>query len=184
MSEQFVDQAETVVDNDTSALDAEPSEILDEDRLDADPLEDGMDGADGYSRDVRLGGTQEWETEPATIDRRLPQEQPEAGADEEVPERPLAAQPIDELDESIDDPENAVDGVGGGVVLDATGADGATEGELLAEDATEIELGVSSAADAVEATGLPADDAIGEVAALDNEPGTAEEQAMHVEQEN
>ena len=144
MSEQFVDQAETVVDNDTSALDAEP----------------------------------------ATIDRRLPQEQPEAGADEEVPERPLAAQPIDELDESIDDPENAVDGVGGAVVLDATGADGATEDEFLAEDATEIELGVSSAADAVEATGLPADDTIGEVAALHNEPGTAEEQAMHVEQEN
>ena len=36
--------------------------------MDADPLEDGMDAADGYSRDVRLGGTQEWETEPATID--------------------------------------------------------------------------------------------------------------------
>ena len=58
MSEQFAEQADVVVDNDTSALDAEPSVILDEDRLGADPLEDGMDTAEGYSRDVRLGGTQ------------------------------------------------------------------------------------------------------------------------------
>ena len=69
-------------------------------------------------------------------------------------------------------------------MLDSVGADGATEGELLAEDAREVELGVSSAADAVEATGLPADDAIGEVAGIDNEPGSAEEQALRVEQEN
>ena len=33
MSEQFAEQADVVVDNDTSALDAEPSVILDEDRL-------------------------------------------------------------------------------------------------------------------------------------------------------
>lgn len=184
MSEQFVDQAEAAVDNDTSGLDSEPSEVLDEDRMGADPLEDGMDGADGYSRDVRLGGTQEWETEEPTIDRRLPQEQPEAGVDEEIPDRPLAARPIDELDESIDDPENAVDGVGGGAVLDATGADGATADELLAEDERGVELGVSSAAGSVEETGLPSDDAIGEVAGLDNEAGSAEEQALRVEQEN
>lgn len=184
MSEQFVDRAEAEVDNDTTALDAEPSEVLDEDRLDADPLEDGMDAPEGYSRDLRLGGTQEWETESPTIDRRLPQEEPEPGADEELPDRPLAAKPIDELDESIDDPENAVDGVGGGAVLDSTGGDGATEEEVLAAEEREVELGVGSADGDVEPTGLPADDAIGQVAGIDNEPGTAEEQALRVEQEN
>ncbi|WP_133824480.1 hypothetical protein [Actinomycetospora succinea] len=166
-----------------TSLDAEPSVILDEDRLDADPLEDGMDAPEGYSRDVRLGGTQEWETESPSIDYRLPQEEPETEA-EQPPDRPLADTPIDELDESVDDPENAVDGVGGAVVLDPDGADGVTEGERLADEEREVELGVSSAAGSAEATGLPADDAIGEVAAIDNEPGTVEEQAMRVEQEN
>ncbi|MEJ2885452.1 hypothetical protein [Actinomycetospora aeridis] len=181
MSEESVERGEAVLDNDMTSLDTEPSVILDEDRLDADPLEDGMDSPEGYSRDVRLGGTQEWETESPSIDYRLPQEEPEAGA-EQPPDRPLAATPIDELDESVDDPANAVDGVGGGAVLDADGADGATEAEQLVD--REVELGVSSAAGSAEATGLPADDAIGEVAAIDNEPGTVEEQAMHVEQEN
>ncbi|MDD7940079.1 hypothetical protein PHK61_16785 [Actinomycetospora lutea] len=183
MSEESVERGEAVLDNDMTSLDTEPSVILDEDRLDADPLEDGMDTPEGYSRDVRLGGTQEWESEPPSIDYRLPQEEPEATA-EQPPDRPLAATPIDELDESVDDPENAVDGVGGAVLLDAEGADGVTEAESLAEEAREIELGVSSADGSVEPTGLPSDDAIGEVAAIDNEPGSAEEQAMRVEQEN
>jgi hypothetical protein len=72
--------------------------------LGADPLEDGMDAPEGYSRDVRLGGAREWETTPPTIDHRLPQEQPDAQV-EQPPDRPLDATP---LDESIDDPENAV----------------------------------------------------------------------------
>ncbi|MFC5140087.1 hypothetical protein ACFPK1_17735 [Actinomycetospora rhizophila] len=183
MSEESVERGEAVLDNDMTSLDTEPSVILDEDRLDADPLEDGMDTAEGYSRDVRLGGTQEWERESPSIDRRLPQEEPEATA-EQPPDRPLAATPIDDLDESVDDPENAVDGVGGAVVLDTEGATGATGAEGLAEEAREIELGASSAAGGVEPTGLPADDTVGEVAAVDNEPGTAEEQALRVEQEN
>ena len=102
---------------------------------------------------------------------------------EQPPDRPLAATPIDDLDESIDDPENAVDGVGGGVVLDAEGADGVAADEQLAEEGHEVQLGLSSAPGAAEATGLPADDAIGEVAAIDREPGTVEEQALRVEQE-
>ncbi|MBV9831237.1 MAG: hypothetical protein JOZ82_06535, partial [Marmoricola sp.] len=53
MSEQFAEHADVVVDNDTTALDEAPSVLLDEDRLDADPLEDGMDTAEGYSRDLR-----------------------------------------------------------------------------------------------------------------------------------
>jgi hypothetical protein len=183
VSEQSVEQGESVVDNDMTSLDAEPSVVTDEDRMGADPLEDGMDAPEGYSRDVRLGGTQEWERTDPSIDYRLPQEQPDVGADE-PPGRPIAATPIDELDESVDDPANAVDGVGGGAVLDADGADGVAADEQLAEAGSEVELGVSSAAGAAEATGLPADDAIGEVAALDREPGTVEEQALRVEQEN
>lgn len=182
MSEESVEQGEVVLDNDMTSLDTEPSVVLDEDRMGADPLEDGMDAPEGYSRDVRLGGTQEWETTDPSIDLRLPQEQPDVGA-EEPPARPLAATPIDELDESIDDPANAVDGVGGGAVLDADGADGVAADEQLADEGVEVELGVSSAAGAVEPTGLPADDAIGEVAAIDREPGTVEEQALRVEQE-
>lgn len=109
MSEQFAEQADMVVDNDTSGLDSEPSEILDEDRLDADPLEDGMDTAEGYSRTVRLGGTPEAEDQDA-LAYRIPQEEPDVVADE-PPARPVAATPAMELDESVDDPANAVDGV-------------------------------------------------------------------------
>jgi hypothetical protein len=182
VSEESVDRAEAVLDNDMTSLDTEPSVILDEDRMAADPLEDGMDAPEGYSRDVRLGGTREWEATDASIDYRLPQEQPEVTA-EQPPDRPLAATPIDDLDESIDDAANAVDGVGGGAVLDADGADGVAGDEQLAEEGREVELGVSSADGSVEPTGLPADDAIGEVAPIDREPGTVEEQALRVEQE-
>jgi len=109
VSEQFAEQADVVVDNDTSGLDSEPSEVLDEDRLDADPLEDGMDTAEGYSRTVRLGGTEDVEDQDA-LAHRLPQEEPDVVA-EEPPARPVAATPAMDLDESVDDPANAVDGV-------------------------------------------------------------------------
>lgn len=189
MSEQFAEQADVVVDNDTSALDAEPSVILDEDRLGADPLEDGMDTAEGYSRDVRLGGTQSSE-ERDNIDYRLPQEQPDVGGNED-PGRPIAATPAMELDESVDDPEHAVDGVGdfgttGAPIDDPLDPQGAVEAEILTEGDGEVELGLSSADGANEGTGLAADSAIGEVAGVDNEWPTegAEQQALHVEQES
>ncbi|WP_133251804.1 hypothetical protein [Actinomycetospora cinnamomea] len=182
MSEESVERGEAVLDNDMTTLDTEPAVVMDEDRMGADPLEDGMDAPEGYSRDVRLGGTQEWERTSPSIDYRLPQEQPEATT-EQPPERPLAATPIDDLDESVDDPANAVDGVGGEVVLSADGADGVAADEQLAAEGREVELGLSSAPGAAEPTGLPADDAIGEVAAIDREPGTVEEQALRVEQE-
>lgn len=183
MSEDFVDRTEAVVENDMTTLDTEPAVVMDEDRMDADPLEDGMDAPEGYSRDVRLGGTQQWEAAEPSIDYRLPQEQPDV-TPEEPPERPLAATPIDELDESVDDPANAADGVGGGALLDADGADGVAADEQLADAAREVELGPSSAPGAAEPTGLPADDTIGEVAPVDREPGTAQEQALRVEQEH
>ena len=125
MSEQFAEQADAVVDNDTSALDAEPSLVLDEDRLGTDPLEDGMDTAEGYSRDVRLGGTQDAEDQD-TLAYRIPQEEPDVEA-EEPPGRPVAATPAMDLDESVDDRADAEDDVAG---LGDEGAEGewATEG--------------------------------------------------------
>ena len=161
------EQPDVVVDNDTTALDVEPSVILDEDRLDADPLEDGMDTAEGYSRDVRLGGTREYE-ERDTLDERIPQEEPDVVA-ETPPDVPLAQRPALDVDESIDDPANSVDGVGA----------------AIGED-DEVELGLSSAVGDVRASGLAADSGIGEVAVVDNEDPTigAEQQALHVEQES
>jgi hypothetical protein len=187
VSEQYAEQADAIVDNDISPLDDEPSVVLDEDRMGADPLEDGMDTAEGYSRDVRIGGTQAAE-ERDNLDYRIPQEEPDPALAEidADPGRPVAATPIDDLDEHVDDPEHAVDGVGGTAVLDPLAADGAVDDERLTDGAGEVELGVSSAGGAVEATGLPADDSVGEVVPVENEWPTegAEQQALHVEQES
>ena len=175
MSEQSVEQAEAVVDNDIDGLDTEPSEIIDEDRMGADPLEDGMDAAEGYSRDVRLGGTRRVGDQPTTIDYRLPQEQPDAGAPRSSPDRPpVGATPIDDLDESIDDPENAVDGVGGGVVLDAAGGRRGAEDEQLTEDGREVELGrLVRAAAPSRRPACPPTTRSARSPPIDNEPGTA-----------
>lgn len=183
MSEQY----EAVVDNDTSPLDDEPSVVLDEDRIGTDPLEDGMDTAEDYSRDVKLGGDDN-DPERDSIAYRLPQEEPDVTEGiEEPPGRPIAATPAMDLDESVDDPENAVDGVGdlgtsGAPIADPLDPDGAVEAQL--ED--EVQVGLSSAADAAEETGLPADDRVGEVSAVENEWPTegAEQQALHVDQES
>lgn len=176
MSEQFAEHADVVVDNDTTALDEAPSVLLDEDRMDADPLEDGMDTAEGYSRDLRLGGTRESEREQDTLAYRIPQEEPDVTA-EEPPDRPIAATPAMDLDESVDDAANAVDG--------PVDPDGAVEAETLTQGGGEVELGVSSEPGAAEPTGLPAQDDTGEVAGVEHEWPTegAEAQALHVEQE-
>lgn len=124
MSEQFTEQVEAVVDNDSSPLDEEPAQVLDEDRLGTDPLEDGMDTAEGYSRDTRLGGWQDAEDED-TLAYRIPQEEPDVEADE-PPGRPVAATPAMELDESVDDPANSDDDIADDV--DVAEAEWATEG--------------------------------------------------------
>jgi hypothetical protein len=189
VSEQFAEQADAIVDNDTSGLDSEPSEVLDEDRLGMDPLEDGMDTAEGYSRTVRLGGSQDAEDQDA-LAYRIPQEEPDVTA-EEPPGRPVAATPAMDLDESVDDPANAVDGVGdvgltGAPLADPLDPDGAVEDEILTAGDGEIELGLSAADGAAEPTGLPTDDSYGEAVRVENEWPTegAEAQAMHVEQES
>ena len=96
-----------------------------------------------------------------------------------------------DLDESVDDPANAVDGVGdygttGAPVADPLDPDGAVEDQLMTEGDGEIEVGLSSADGAAEPTGLPADDSYGEAAGVDRERPTegAEQQALHVEQES
>lgn len=186
MSEQFVDHPDAVGDE-SGPLDDEPSVVTDEDRLDTDPLEDGMDTAEDYSRDMRLGGNRAAE-EQDTLDYRIPQEQPDPALEEidADPGRPVAATPAMELDESVDDPEHSADGVGGRVVLDPASPDGAAEGETMTEGEGEIELGASSAEGDVEPTGLPSDDSIGEATPVENEWPTegAEAEALHVEQES
>lgn len=189
MSEQFAEQADAVVDNDTSALDAEPSLVLDEDRLGSDPLEDGMDTAEGYSRDVRLGGNQDAEDQD-TLAYRIPQEEPDVEA-EEQPDRPVAATPAMDLDESVDDPANSADGVGdvgrtSAPLADPLDPDGAVEAQLMTEGDGEVEVGPSSADGAAEPTGLPSDDRAGEATRVEREWPTegAEQQALHVEQES
>ena len=96
-----------------------------------------------------------------------------------------------DLDESVDDPANAVDGVGGAgltgaPVADPLSPDGAVEDELLTEGDGEVELGLSSAAGAAEPTGLPTDDSYGEAVGVEQEWPTegAEAAALHVEQES
>lgn len=80
----------------------EQSETLDEDDLDVDPLEGGMDPAEGWSGSTRYGTTATEQTEDRTLEDRLSEERPDLTG-EPVPERPVAATPLEELDESIDD---------------------------------------------------------------------------------
>lgn len=182
MSEQFAEQAEVVVDNDTSALDVEPSVVLDEDRLDADPLEDGMDTAEDYSRTVKLGGMQDAEDQDA-LAYRIPQEEPDPVQQEidAQPGRPVAATAIDDLDESVDDPDPALDGRR--AVEDPLAPDGATEAEDVDGP---VELGLDAALGSNEPTGLPADDRIGTATPVHAELSTegAEQEALRIEQES
>jgi hypothetical protein len=181
-----VSEQPNVVGDESGALDSEPSVVTDEDRMGADPLEDGMDTPEGWSRDIRLGGTRENE-ETDTLTERIPQEEPDVGAAEvdEMPGRPVAATPAMDLDETVDDPEHAIDGVGGVGVVDPLSVDGAPADELLTEGDGEVQLGVDSAVGSVEPGGLPTDDSIGEAVAVENEYPTegAESEALHVEQE-
>lgn len=176
MSEQFdavpADDPD-IDDGDDSAL------ITDEDRLGEDPLEDGMDvSEEDYSRAVRF--PTEFD-EPEPLAYRLPQEEPDPALEEVDldPGRPLASTPLDELDESIDDP---LDPANPSAQVDPL-ADGATEGQLLDQ---QVELGLDSAAGSAEPTGLPADDESGAVASMEGMISAegAEQQALHIEQES
>lgn len=79
-----------------------PSEVLDEDNLDVDPLEDGRDPAEGWSAADRYGTTASEQATDRPLATRLDEERP----DVDIPpvlDRPVAATPWQELDESVDD---------------------------------------------------------------------------------
>lgn len=79
-----------------------PSEALDEDELRVDPLEEGVEPPEHWSAANRYGTTPREIREGEPMDLRLAEEVPDAEP-EPVPERPLAATPAAELDETIED---------------------------------------------------------------------------------
>ncbi|ADJ43657.1 hypothetical protein AMES_1833 [Amycolatopsis mediterranei S699] len=79
-----------------------PSEALDEDELRVDSLEEGIEPPEHWSAANRYGTTPREMREGEPMDQRLAEEVPDAEP-EQVPERPLAATPAAELDETIED---------------------------------------------------------------------------------
>jgi len=79
-----------------------PSEALDEDDLRVDPLEAGVEPPEHSSAVDRYGTTPREVREGEPLGERLKQEEPDTEADP-VPERPVAATPVTELDGSIED---------------------------------------------------------------------------------
>jgi midasin (ATPase involved in ribosome maturation) len=72
------------VESDPAALNS--AEDLDEDRLDVDPLEKGMDPPEHWSAADRRGMTPNEQATPASLDERLAEEQPDVGIDDPVPD--------------------------------------------------------------------------------------------------
>ncbi|MGH3974688.1 MAG: hypothetical protein ACRDS9_15360 [Pseudonocardiaceae bacterium] len=102
------------------------SETLDEDHMDVDPLEGGMDPAEDWSASDRYGTTALEQATDRPLADRLHEERPDVEI-ASVPGRPIAATPLEELDESIDDevvpiaPEHDRDQVLVGDEVDNTG---------------------------------------------------------------
>jgi hypothetical protein len=88
------------VEGDPAALNS--GEDLDEDRLGVDPLEEGVEPPERLTASDAFGTTPFEEHHGESLDQRLAEEEPDLGA-ESAPERPIAATPVDELDESVDD---------------------------------------------------------------------------------
>ena len=80
----------------------DPSEALDEDELRVDPLEAGVEPPEHWSAADRFGTTPREAREGEPMDQRLAEEVPDTEP-EPVPERPLAATPADQLDETVED---------------------------------------------------------------------------------
>lgn len=78
------------------------SETLDEDDMGVDPLEGGMDPAEGWSASDRYGTTAIEQATDRPLAERLDEERPDITI-ESVPDRPVAVTPLGELDESVDD---------------------------------------------------------------------------------
>ncbi|APU23038.1 hypothetical protein [Actinoalloteichus sp. GBA129-24] len=78
------------------------SEELDEDELDVDPLEKGVEPPERWSRTTATGVTPREMVEGETLDQRLAAEQPERPRDD-APDWPPADVPMEDLDTSVDD---------------------------------------------------------------------------------
>lgn len=88
------------------------SESLDEDGMGVDPLEGGMDPAEDWSASNRYGTTATEQATDRPLTDRLEEERPDVST-ESVPDRPVAATPLEELDESVDDEVMPREPVGG-----------------------------------------------------------------------
>lgn len=77
-------------------------EALDEDDMGVDPLEGGMDPAEGWSASDRYGTTAIEQATDRPLTERLAEELPDLNT-EVAPDRPVAATPLEELDESVDE---------------------------------------------------------------------------------
>lgn len=78
------------------------SETLDEDEMGVDPLEGGMDPAEDWSAANRYGTTATEQATNRPLTERLDEERADVST-ESVPDLPVAATPLEELDESVDD---------------------------------------------------------------------------------
>jgi hypothetical protein len=88
------------VERDGAALNS--SEDLDQDRMRVDPLEEGVEPPEHWSLADHFGDTAEEQREGESLEMRVREEQPDVQPGE-VPERPVAATPADQLDDSVDD---------------------------------------------------------------------------------
>ncbi|PXY27570.1 hypothetical protein [Prauserella muralis] len=89
------DTAET----DPAALNS--AEDLDEDRLRVDPLEEGVEPPEHWSQADGYGNTPFEQQQGESLEQKVEQEEPDV-TEPAVPERPIAATPAPELDDSID----------------------------------------------------------------------------------
>lgn len=87
------------VETDPAALNS--GEDLDEDRMQVDPLEKGVEPPERWSAADRDEMSPYEQSQEPGIDQRVAEERPDFAAPD-VPERPAAATPDGQLDESID----------------------------------------------------------------------------------
>ena len=78
------------------------SETLDEDDMGVDPLEGGMDPAEDWLASNRYGTTATEQATDRPLTERLEEERPDIST-ASVPDRPVAATPLEELDDSVDE---------------------------------------------------------------------------------
>ncbi|HEY8374092.1 MAG TPA: hypothetical protein VIL00_15230 [Pseudonocardiaceae bacterium] len=96
------DETPPTADSPEDPATLQSAEDLDQDRIDADPLEEGMDPSEHWSGANRHGTTPFEEATGEPLDRRLAQEEPDV-----TPEPPAEgsrrAVPDEELDSSVDE---------------------------------------------------------------------------------